>query len=233
MEIPVPRKLVSVQEHLRDQVAQELRAALLSGELRPGTVYSAPALAAEYGVSATPVREAMLELTREGLVEAVRNKGFRVTEVSERDLDDATEVRALIEVPTVGRVTETAPPERLRALRPVAEETVTAARDGDVVGYLDADRRFHLALLALAGNAHLVRVVGELRRRSRLYGLADRERDGALAESARQHVALVDVMLGGDAAGARAQMRHHLAHARTLRAPRGGHGGVYGDPHGG
>src|SRR4051794_17309245 len=102
------RALVSVQERLRDKVTHALRAAMISGEMRPGRVYSAPALAADLGVSATPVREAMLDLAGEGLVEAVRNRGFRVTELTDRDLDEYTEVRALIEVPTVGRVARTA-----------------------------------------------------------------------------------------------------------------------------
>ncbi|MFD8019876.1 GntR family transcriptional regulator, partial [Streptomyces lavendulae] len=60
--------LIKAQERLRDQVGHALRAALIAGELRPGSVYSAPGLAAELGVSATPVREAMLDLAREGLV---------------------------------------------------------------------------------------------------------------------------------------------------------------------
>src|SRR3954470_11176919 len=75
---------------LREQVSHALRAALIAGELRPGVVYSAPVLAAGFGVSATPVREAMLDLAKEGLVEVVRNKGFRVTELSDRDLDELT-----------------------------------------------------------------------------------------------------------------------------------------------
>src|ERR671911_3059487 len=82
---------------LREQVADALRAAVVSGEMKPGHVYSAPALAAQFGVSATPVREAMLDLAKEGLVEAVRNKGFRVTALSGRDLDELTEIRRLIE----------------------------------------------------------------------------------------------------------------------------------------
>src|SRR5690606_4394365 len=61
-----PRTLISVHKHLRDQVANALRAALIAGDLKPGIIYSAPTLAAEYGVSATPVREAMLDLAREG-----------------------------------------------------------------------------------------------------------------------------------------------------------------------
>ncbi|MEU9074707.1 GntR family transcriptional regulator [Kitasatospora sp. NPDC004745] len=215
------RTLISVQERLRDQVAHALRAALISGELRPGVVYSAPALAADFGVSATPVREAMLDLAREGLVEAVRNKGFRVTELTERDLDDYTEIRALIEVPTVGRVTRTATREQLERLRPQAEAIVAAARKHDLIGYLEADRQFHLDLLGLAGNARLVDVVGDLRKRSRLYGLNRLDERGELTSSAEEHLELLDLMIAGDAEAAEACMTRHLSHVRSLWAGQG------------
>lgn len=215
------RTLISVQERLRDQVAHALRAALISGELRPGVVYSAPALAADFGVSATPVREAMLDLAREGLVEAVRNKGFRVTELTERDLDDYTEIRALIEVPTVGRVTRTATREQLERLRPQAEAIVAAARKHDLIGYLEADRQFHLDLLGLAGNARLVDVVGDLRKRSRLYGLTRLDEQGQLTSSAEEHLELLDLMITGDAEAAEACMTRHLSHVRSLWAGEG------------
>ncbi len=204
------RAPVSAQELLRDQVADALRAALISGELRPGSVYSAPALAADFGVSATPVREAMLDLAREGLVEAVRNKGFRVTELTERDLDDYTETRALIEIPTVGRVTRTAGAAELRRLRPLARAIVDAARAHDLVGYLESDSRFHLALLALAGNARLVETVGGLRGRSRLHGLTRLDKAGELLSSAQEHLELLDLMICGDADAAEEHMARHL-----------------------
>ncbi|WKX69090.1 GntR family transcriptional regulator [Streptomyces sp. XD-27] len=210
--------LITAQERLRDQVAHALRAALISGELRPGEVYSAPGLAADFGISATPVREAMLDLAREGLVEPVRNKGFRVTEVNERDLDQYTEIRTLIEVPTVGRITRSAPREALEALRPVAEEIVRAAREHDLIGYLEADRRFHLTLLGLAGNERLVEAVGELRKRSRLYGLTALDERGELLPSAEEHLELLDLMLAGDVEGAEACMTRHLSHVRSLWA---------------
>lgn len=210
--------LITAQERLRDQVAHALRAALISGELQPGRVYSAPALAADFGISATPVREAMLDLAREGLVEPVRNKGFRVTGVSERDLDQYSELRALIEVPTVGAVTRSATREQLEALRPVAEEIVVSARGHDLIGYLDADRRFHLSLLGLHGNDRLVETVGDLRKRSRLYGLTALDERGLLIASAREHLELLDLMLAGDAAAAEACMARHLGHVRSLWA---------------
>ncbi|WP_051798206.1 GntR family transcriptional regulator [Streptomyces sp. NRRL S-337] len=212
------RNLNTTRERLRDQVAHHLRAALISGELRPGEVYSAPGLAEDFGISATPVREAMLDLAREGLVEPVRNKGFRVTEVNERDLDQYTEIRTLIEVPMIGRITRSASREDLEALRPVAEEIVRAARDHDLIGYLDADRQFHLSLLALAGNDRLVETVGDLRKRSRLYGLTALDERDQLLPSAEEHIELLDLMVAGDAKAAEKCMARHLGHVRSLWA---------------
>ncbi|SES32725.1 GntR family transcriptional regulator [Streptomyces qinglanensis] len=212
-----PLKLPAVPDRLsiRDHVAQALRAALIAGRLRPGTVYSAPQLAAQFGVSATPVREAMLDLTREGMVEPVRNKGFRVTELSRRDLAEYVGIRELIEVPTVGEVARSADSARLEELRPVAQEIVAAARAGDLVGFLEADRRFHLALLERAGNRRLVETVAQLRSHSRLYGLAGLAESGQLIESAEEHEVLLDLVLARDAAGAQACMRTHLGRLRT------------------
>ncbi|MFJ6013882.1 GntR family transcriptional regulator [Streptomyces sp. NPDC092952] len=209
---------ISAQEHLRDQVANALRAALISGELRPGVIYSAPALAADFGVSATPVREAMLDLAREGLVEAVRNKGFRVTELTEQDLDDFTELRVMIEVPTVGRIARMGKTAELEALRPLARAIVEAAAEHDILGYLEADRRFHLELLGLVGNRRLVEEVGNLRKRSRLFGLNRLDESGLLVQSAEEHAQLLDLLIAGDAAGAERCMLGHMSHVRNLWA---------------
>ncbi|MFG2140144.1 GntR family transcriptional regulator [Streptomyces sp. NPDC048650] len=212
------RTLITARERLRDQVAHALRAALISGELRPGEVYSAPGLAEDFGVSATPVREAMLDLAREGLVEPLRNKGFRITEVNERDLDQYTEIRLLIEVPMIGRITRSADRADLEALRPIAEGIVRAAREHDLIGYLDADRQFHLTLLALGGNDRLVETVGDLRKRSRLYGLTGLDERDQLVPSAEEHLELLDLMVAGDVRGAEECMTRHLGHVRSLWA---------------
>ncbi|HEX4700808.1 MAG TPA: GntR family transcriptional regulator [Pseudonocardiaceae bacterium] len=205
---------------LRTRVTEALRSALVSGELRAGIVYSAPGLAERFGVSATPVREAMLDLTKEGLVEAVPNKGFRVTELTGRDLDEYTAIRALLEPPTVAQVAATAPRARIEALRPLAEAIVAAAARRDIRAYVAADNAFHLALLALAGNEHLVEVVRGLRHRSRLYGVpALAERD-ELGPSAHEHLELLEVVLRGDATAAEAMTRRHLAHIRGIWADR-------------
>ena len=100
---PDSSSVVGARLSLRDEAIQTLHAAIVAGILRPGVVYSAPAMAAQLGMSATPVREAMLDLVKEGLVETVRNKGFRVVELADDELDELTELRLLIEVPSVRR----------------------------------------------------------------------------------------------------------------------------------
>ncbi|MFI7636274.1 GntR family transcriptional regulator [Nonomuraea sp. NPDC049400] len=210
--------MVGERQSLREQVAQALRAALITGEMRPGVVYSAPVLAAQFGVSATPVREAMLDLAKEGLVEAVRNKGFRVTELSDRDLDELTEIRQLIEVPTVARLAGGMRAEEFERLRPIAEEIVLAAERADLLAYVDADLRFHVELLTLAGNGHLVEVVRDLRNRARLYGLSQLAERGALAESAREHLQLLDALKNGDSEAVRHLMVEHIGHVRGIWA---------------
>ncbi|MER5826988.1 GntR family transcriptional regulator [Streptomyces mirabilis] len=202
----------------RERVADALRAALIAGELRAGEVYSAPTLAARFGVSATPVREAMLDLAKEGLVDTVPNKGFRVTAVSEKQLDEYTHIRSLIEIPTTVQLATTADPVSLEELRPAAREIVTAAAAGDLIAYVEADIRFHLGLLALAGNAHLVEVVGDLRKRSRLYGLHALVEAGRLQDSAEEHLELLDALVDRDPEAVRRVMTRHLGHVRGLWA---------------
>jgi DNA-binding GntR family transcriptional regulator len=218
---PVLPTLGGGKTSYRERVADALRAALIAGELRAGEVYSAPGLAVRFGVSATPVREAMLDLAKEGLVDTVPNKGFRVTAVSEKQLDEYTHIRSLIEIPTTTGLANTADPAALEALRPVAQEIVTSAAAGDLIAYVEADLSFHLGLLALAGNDHLVEVVRDLRRRSRLYGLTALAEQGRLEASAEEHLELLDALLSRDENAVREVMTRHLGHVRGLWAERG------------
>ncbi|NEB74885.1 GntR family transcriptional regulator [Streptomyces sp. SID14478] len=215
---PALPSLGGTRPNYRESVVHALRAALVAGELRPGEVYSAPSLAARFGVSATPVREAMLDLCKEGLVAPVPNKGFRVAAVSEAQLDEYTHIRSLIEIPTTASLADSADPVAVEALREAADAIVAAAADGDLIAYVDADTTFHLRLLALAGNQHLVTVVGDLRGRSRLYGLTALVEQGRLQASAEEHHEILDALLARDAPRVRDVMSRHLGHVRGIWA---------------
>ena len=205
----------------REEVLEALRAALISGALKPGEIMSAPVLAQKFGVSATPVREAMLELVRENMVEVARNKGFRVRHLSDEELDELVAMRLLLEVPTMGRVAagfqESMRPQ-LELLRTLAGRIEQAAEIGDLVEYVQLDNDFHTRFLALHGNMSLVRTVRELRGRSRLYGLERLAESGRLAQTIAEHAELVDRALEQDVAGIEELTARHIGRVRTVWA---------------
>ncbi|SMQ72545.1 transcriptional regulator, GntR family [Plantibacter sp. VKM Ac-1784] len=197
---------------LRAQVERAVSAAIISGELAPGTMISVPTLAVQFNVSATPVREAMLDLEKRDFVEAVRNKGFRVTVVSEASLRNTAQIRQLLEPPAMADLAEVFDHESLPALRQQADDIVAGARDGDLTRYLEADQAFHLALTAKLGNPLLVELVADLRGRTRLVGLAAMLDSQQLDRSAVEHHELLDALERGDGVAARELMHRHIGH---------------------
>ncbi|MFD7067101.1 GntR family transcriptional regulator [Streptomyces sp. NPDC059913] len=210
---PAPRPAVR-RHSVRGQILEALRAALVDGRLEPGQVYSAPALGARFGVSATPVREAMQRLVVEGAVEVVPNRGFRVARREPRELAELAEVRALIEVPVMLRLARTVPPGTWCSLRPLADATVAAAAIGDRAGYAETDRAFHGAVLTLCGNEQLVAVADDLHRRSQWPlrdGPATRRAD--LLADAAEHTALLDALIAQDLPVVQSLVREHFTGA--------------------
>ncbi|MFE9610098.1 GntR family transcriptional regulator [Streptomyces sp. NPDC006012] len=199
-EQPLPQARPVQRASVRGQILDALRAALVTGELEPGEVYSAPALGERFGVSATPVREAMQRLALEGAVEVVPNRGFRVVERDARELAELAEVRALIEVPVLLRLARTVPSERWAELWPLAEETVRAASSGRRAAYAESDRAFHRAILSLSGNEQLVQIAEDLHRRTQgpLAGGPARTRRAELLADAAQHTALLEALIAQD-----------------------------------
>ncbi|MBA3381943.1 MAG: GntR family transcriptional regulator [Actinobacteria bacterium] len=202
--------------NLRERVRRALEAAIVAGELQPGALYSAPVLGVRFGVSATPVREAMLELARDGFVVAERNRGFRVVEVAERDLDEISKIRLLLEVPSTVEVAEVIEPDRLDHLSKIASEIFLAAGEGQLIAYLDLDRSFHVELISRLGNDRLTDLVDRLRRQTRLFGLDQLVESGRLHESAQEHHDLIAAMRARDTAATESIITSHIKHTRGL-----------------
>lgn len=197
---------------LRDIVERSLSAAIISGELAPGSLVSVPTLAVRFGVSATPVREAMLNLEKRGFVEPVKNKGFRVTEVSEQDLRNIVQVRRWLEGSAMQIVAQELPKVPIQRFRALADEIVIAADKSDFPEYLAADATFHLELLKLTGNDRLLELVAEMRRQTRMIGLALMGDTAELRHSAAEHHELLDLLIAGKADDAQKLMHTHIGH---------------------
>jgi DNA-binding GntR family transcriptional regulator len=200
---------------LRDQALTAIRHALVTGQIVPGVVYSAASLAAELGVSNSPVREAMLALVDDGLMEAVPNRGYRAVALTATDLAEIAQLRLFLEVPAAGLVAAAGVGDRLSELEELVEIIEQTAADGDVAGNLDADRRFHLLLVEACGNRRLTDLVARLRDRTRLYNLRNLAESGALVASAAEHRPILAAIAGQDRATAEHLMRAHLAHITT------------------
>jgi DNA-binding GntR family transcriptional regulator len=218
---PEPAGLKSLRPvSLREQARQAIRASIVTGDMQVGRVYSVPLLAEQLGVSPTPVREAMLDLVKERLLEPVRNKGFRVPARSDTGLEDIFEIRLLLEAATMRRIAGPMPGRQREKFARLVAEMERRAASADLTGFLEADRRFHLGLLALTGNQRLLEIVGSLRDQARLYGLAGLAKTGGLIESATEHIAILDAIARGEGERAETLMRRHLEHTRGIWAGR-------------
>jgi hypothetical protein len=114
----------------------------------------------------------------------------------------------------VGQVARSITAEEVTELRTLAAFIEAALEVGDILGYLEADRLFHLALLGLTGNQRLVDIVGSLRSQTRMYNLHRVAEQGGLALSLEEHSGLLDRLAASDADGAEEVMRRHLRHIR-------------------
>jgi DNA-binding GntR family transcriptional regulator len=205
---------------LRQQAHRRIRTSLVTGRISPGQIYSAQVMAAELGVSVTPVREAMLELVNEGLLTPVRNRGYRVVELTEHDMDEVYELREMLEVAALVKLAAEPPLAKREHFDELVVEMQRAADTGDVHSFLETDRAFHLGLIELAGNRRLLNTVGQLRDQTRLFGTEGLAHGGGLRHSADQHRDLLEAVLAGDVGRAEKLMREHIVYTRRELGPK-------------
>lgn len=206
------------QQSYRAQAAAILRSQIVSGRLEAGTLLSIGSVAERLKVSITPVREALHDLAKDGLVEMRRNRGFIVRRPTPEELDQINEVRALLEIPAIRTITERGLIEDYEPHRELCVRTRGYAMARDWASFVATDREFHLGLLAGLGNDELVSLVGTLRDRSRLLGL-DKIADTVTFErSLQEHDDLIEAMAAGDSERAAEIMAVHIRHVRGLWA---------------
>lgn len=180
------------------------------GELEPGVVYSAPQLARRYSANVAQVGGSLVALMHDGLFVPVLGGGYRLTAPTPDELRELIELRLLIEVPSARTAAEAGTSDDdLDRVGSLAEATMTAARAGNLLGYIRADLEFHLKLVGLVGNGQLVEVVRLLRARSRIPTI----RPFAAAfmlENAREHRDMTRMLGEGDGSGIDDLLRRHI-----------------------
>ncbi|MCW5663095.1 MAG: GntR family transcriptional regulator [Piscinibacter sp.] len=193
---------------LYEQVADRLRQRILAHTLAPGSWIDEQALAAEYGISRTPLREALKVLAAEGLVTMKLRRGAYVTEVSERDLSEVFHLLALLESDAAAAAAERASEAERAELRALHAELEASVADRD--RFFAANERFHLRLLEIADNRWRIQLVGDLRKVMKLNRRQSLLRQGRIEASLREHRAVMAAIEQRDGARAQSLMRAHL-----------------------
>lgn len=195
---------------LVEQVYVRLRTEIREGRLAPGTLHSVSEVAAELGVSRTPVREAVLQLARSGLVALHRNRGFAVTVLEPADIVQIFQVRMALECSAIAQVALTPQPSTLRMMRAHWEAMRAAAEADDQAAFMAADRDFHAAALAGCGNPRLAAMVDQVRDSVFSRGVSTSGGERTWCDLVVEHRQILEAVEAQDPAGAARAMSEHL-----------------------
>ncbi|MEF7615814.1 GntR family transcriptional regulator [Aquincola sp. MAHUQ-54] len=205
---------------LYEHVAERLRGGILSHQLAPGSWIDEQRLCGEYGISRTPLREALKVLATEGLITMKPRRGAYVTEMSARDVTDVYHLLSLLESDAAGDVARRASAEQLEELGRLHAELETAVDDRE--RFFRLNEAFHMRILDIADNRWRTQIVVDLRKVMKLNRHHSLFREGRLADSLAEHRAVMDALRARDAAAAEALTREHFRNglaAATQRAP--------------
>jgi DNA-binding GntR family transcriptional regulator len=199
---------------LVDAAYQALRQRILDNVYPPGHQALEQALAEALGISRTPLREALIRLQKEGLVEVIPRHGMRVLPVSPEDMRQIYEILAALESMAAELAAKRKPSDaELAPLEQASRDMARALKADDLEAWAEADERFHRHLLALSGNRLLAETVlnfWDRAHRVRRFTLRLRPKP---AHSTKEHMALVERIRAGDAAGANDVNRAHRERA--------------------
>ena len=198
---------------LYEEVAELIRQRIFSRELEPGSWIDELQIAKAYGISRTPLREALKVLAAEGLVTMKVRRGAYVTEVSEKDLRDVYHLLSLLESDAAAVVAQTASPAELKKLQMLHAELEAAGKPGKEKHdkFFEVNEAFHMCLLELSQNKWRDQMVADLRKVMKLNRHNSLFKTGRITESLAEHQAIMAALNAKDPVATAARMREHFA----------------------
>lgn len=198
---------------LYEEVAELIRQRIFSRELEPGSWIDELQIAKAYGISRTPLREALKVLAAEGLVTMKVRRGAYVTEVSEKDLRDVYHLLSLLESDAAAVVAQSASPADLKKLQSLHAELEAAGKPGKEKHdkFFEVNEAFHMCLLELAQNKWRDQMVADLRKVMKLNRHNSLFKTGRITESLAEHQAIMAALNAKDPVATAARVREHFA----------------------
>jgi len=202
------------------EVAELLRQRIFQRELEPGSWIDELKIAEEYGISRTPLREALKVLAAEGLVTMKVRRGAYVTEVSTQDLADVYHLLSLLESDAAGVVASKATDAELAELVALHAELEEAAKPGmaNADAFFAVNERFHMRVLEIANNRWRDQLVADLRKVMKLNRHNSLLKTGRIQESLAEHRAVMAALTARDAEATAARMREHFTNGLEAAA---------------
>ena len=201
-----------------EQVCDRIRAAILSGDLKPGEKLTEQDLAAEFEVSRTPVREAIRQLEVERLVVRTRFVGVTVRQLTPKELIELLDIREVLEGLVARLATQHMDAVHLQRLKKTQQLLAASARKGDVPVYLEHALAFRRVLIECCQSETLAGYVLSIENRLRLAGSRTAAIPGRMEASIDEHDKLLQAIARGDAAAAERMNRERIQHIRAAVA---------------
>jgi DNA-binding GntR family transcriptional regulator len=203
---------------LYEDVADRLREQIFSKQIAPGSWLDEQGLAEQFGISRTPMREAIKVLASEGLVTIKMRRGAYVTEVARKDLEQIFTILSLLEGEAARETATKATEEELNQLDYWHHRLEKAAADRDIEQFFEINGKFHELIQEIAGNRWMNGVIADLRKVLKLHRRDSLTSTGRLQNSLIEHRGILNAILKRDQVAAEKAMRNHLA--RGLEALR-------------
>jgi DNA-binding GntR family transcriptional regulator len=205
-------KLAAIKqpESLAKMAYEAIRKSILSGQWKIGELYNEKAIAADLGISRTPVREALLELASQDLILFLPRRGLMVNRFTRRDVDEIFELRKAIELAAVEKVTLASPPFDLFEIEEALLKQRKAAKEKDYLAFMEADRIFHTSFSELTNNRRLIAALENLRDMMHVMGVKALALEGRALQVIEEHQAIFEAVRRGNCEEARRAMAGHL-----------------------
>ena len=195
---------------LQNQAYERIKALLINGQLEFDEVYSANHFAEILGVSRTPIREALLQLTAEGFFVSMRGRGFKIKDFSKKEIQDFFEARKMIEAYVIEQLVDEVSEKDLEPLDDSLEQMINDHKTSGMYSFLEADKSFHMNLIRRYENSLLESIMGNIRDFISILGQKALASPGRLSEVIREHQDILEALHKKDKEAAVRAIKYHL-----------------------
>jgi DNA-binding GntR family transcriptional regulator len=201
-------------EPLAKTALKVLRRSILTNELTTDVVYNEKSLAKDLGISRTPVREALLELSSKRLIKFLPQKGVIINTFSHKEIEDVFEIRIALEVFSIKKACINDKTLDISGLNNFLQAQKDAAQKKNAVAFMEADRNFHITFIRLTKNAYLIEMMQDIRDIMHLMGFKALTRKSRMKEVIAEHDAILAAVIKGQVTEAMELMETHLEYSK-------------------